>query len=358
MLDYRIYRDCYSTSEMRSIWSEQATIAAWLNVEQVIARCQADSGVIPDIAAAAIEAIKATDLDIEALADDMSIVGRPIVGLVKQLRALTGAQGSHVHCCTTTQDIMDTAMARQMKFGLDEIRLGVERLLDLVDKLIGKHPSTMIMGRTNGQHAVLMRLPTKLGVWRSELARRIEAIDQAAERGLNVQIGGPVGELRGYENGTGEAVKTAVASELGLGVVEPHWQNARDGVADIAGAIGTLCGTLCKIARNVNLLSSTDIAEASEAQTDGGGASSAMSHKRNQRSSEFAEAVARLGRQRAEQVGELMLHEHERSGGVWIGEWLVVPEVFLLASGALSWAEHMFDRLEFHVGNTLPDDRV
>jgi len=348
MLDYRIYRNCFSTAGMRSIWSEHATVSAWLKVEQVLARAQADKGLIPEAAVIAVEGIRITDLDTEALAEEMALVGRPIVGLVKQLRVLAGGQGCYLHHKSTTQDIMDTAMVMQMKLGLDEIRAEAARFAELLQGHIEAHPTTMIMGRTNGQHAVPMRLATKLMVWHSELSRRIEAIDQAATRGLNVQVGGPVGDLRGYGNGTGQVIKSAVASKLGLGVVEPHWQNSRDGIADIVGSLGALCATLCKIAHNVNLLSSSDVSEVSEVHLNGKGASSAMHHKRNQRASEFAEAVSRLGRQKAGQIGEFTLHEHERSGGAWIGEWVIVPEVFLLTSGALSWANTLLEGLQIH----------
>ncbi|WP_372573599.1 lyase family protein [Ruegeria jejuensis] len=348
MLDYRVYRNCFSSSEMRMIWSEHATISAWLKVEQILTRCQADLSLIPLDAAAALETVSISDLDIEALATEMELVGRPIVGLVKQLRALVGEYGCHLHHKATTQDIMDTAMVMQMNLGLTEIGACTGHLIDLLDGHIGAHPSTMLLGRTNGQHAVPMKLTTKLTVWRSELVRRREALEQAADRGLNVQIGGPVGDLRGYQDGSGEQVKAAVAARLGLGVVAPHWQNARDGIADVATALGALCATLCKIAHNVNLLSSSDIAEASEAPANGKGASSSMHHKRNQRASEFMEAVSRLGRQKAEQIGEFTLHEHERSGGAWIGEWVIIPEVFLLTSGALHWAQALFAGLTFH----------
>ena len=348
MLDYRIYRDCFSTAEMRRTWSEQATISAWLKVEQVLASSQADQGLIPKSAASAIASIRITDLDIEALAEETAVVGRSIVGLVRQLRALAGDHAGHVHYKSTTQDIMDTAMVMQMKLGLEEIRSGACRLVGLLDGHIRAHPTTMIMGRTNGQHAVPMRLATKLAVWKSELTRRLEATDQAAKRGLNVQVGGPVGDLRGYEKGSGEKIKSAIATMLNLGTADPHWQNARDGIADIVSALGALCASLCKIAHNVNLLSSSDIDEISEVHANGKGASSAMHHKRNQRTSEFMEAVSRLGRQRAEQIGEFTLHEHERSGGAWIGEWVIVPEVFMLTSGALNWAQILFDGLQIH----------
>jgi len=187
-------------------------------------------------------------------------------------------------------------------------------------------------------------------VWIGELGRRRQALEEAAARGLLVQIGGPVGDLSGYDSESGAALKKSVASEFGLGIADPHWQNARDGVADIITALGALCAALCKIAHNINLLASSDIGEVAEGHTEGRGASSSMAHKRNQRATEFAEAVARLGRQRSEQILETGLHQHERSGGVWIAEWVIVPDVFLLSSGALMWAERLFDGLQVNDG--------
>ncbi|WP_108816856.1 lyase family protein [Loktanella sp. Alg231-35] len=347
MLNSHVYRDCYSSSEMRTVWSEQATISAWLKVEQVLARCQADLGLIPKEAASMIEAISIADLDVDGLASEMALVGRPIVGLVKQLRSLVPEHGCHVHHNSTTQDIMDTAVAMQMKHSVDCIRAGTDRLITQLKAHIAFHSSTTMMGRTNGQHAFPIRLATKLQVWQSELERRSDALDFSASRGLNVQIGGPLGDFRGYEEGVGETVRAAVATRIGLGVIEPHWQSARDGVAEILTSLGLLCATLCKIGHNVNLLSSSDIAEVSEGHMNGKGASSSMHHKRNQRASEFLEAVARLGRQRSEQIGEFTLHQHERSGGAWIGEWVVVPEAFLLTSGAVNWAEALFADITF-----------
>ena len=348
MLDYDLYKDSFSTESMRGIWSEETTIATWLEVERCLARAQADFGLISEDAASRIERISLAQIDRQALREEMAIVGRPIVGLVRQMRDLAGDYRDNVHFRATTQDIMDTALALQMKQGLADIAASIHQARSLLDRHIRQHVATRILGRTNGQHAVPLLLATKLGVWHAELGRRLEAIEQAAGRGLNVQVGGPVGDLRNYGDCTGEQVKHSVAERLGLNVIDPHWQNARDGLGDIVTALGAMCATLCKISHNINLLASSDIGEVSETYSNGRGASSAMAHKRNQRASEFAEALARLGRQRSEQMGELTLHQHERSGGVWIGEWLLIPEVFLLASGALSWTRKMFDGLEVH----------
>ena len=95
MLDFGLYRDCFSSADMRSIWSEHATMSAWLTVEQVLAGQQAKLGLIPVDAAEAINAVSVCDLDQAELQHEMMLVGRPIVGLVKQLRAKVGAHGQH-----------------------------------------------------------------------------------------------------------------------------------------------------------------------------------------------------------------------------------------------------------------------
>lgn len=341
MLNYELYENCFSSAAMRAVWSERATLHAWMLVEKTLAKHQAEVGLISPLAAAAIVDTSEEAFEMRHLQQQMLLVGRPIVGLLQQWRAQLGEHAAALHYRATTQDIMDTAMAWQMRSGAAQIQTEINVSIARLEWHIQQQRKTVILGRTNGQHAVPLKLAVKLGVWKAELERRLEALLQAQVRGLNVQFGGPVGDLSAYESELGQRLKTQMAQTLGLGTIDPHWQNARDGVADVLSALGGLCGTICKIAHNLNLLASSDIAEVHEACEPGRGASSSMAHKRNQRASEFATAVARLGRQRAEQIGELTLHEHERSGGVWIAEWLVVPETFLLTSGALHWLNQL-----------------
>lgn len=347
MLDWRIYENYLASRDMLDIWSEQASISNWLLVERKLARCQAKLRLIPEQAAQALSNITFVDLDQDKLKQDMALVGRPIVGLVKQLRAIVGEDlSAHIHYGTTTQDIMDTAMVLQMRDGLHQIHIILDETMIALGDLNAQYGSIPMMGRTNGQHALPITFGHKLSQWQTELGRRQQVIREASSRALMVQFGGAVGDLRSYPDGIGLQLRAALANALGLESNDHHWQNSRDGVADLVQALGSLCASLCKIAHNVNLLASSDIDEVREGHCEGRGASSAMAHKKNQRSSEFAEALARLGRQRAEQMGELTLHEHERSGGVWIGEWILVPEVFILTSGALMWMQRLFSNLE------------
>ncbi len=349
MLNWAIYADNFSTSKMREIWSENSTISAWIQAEQALARSQADNGVIPESAAKEIESLSISDIDSSALIEDIRLVGRPIVGLVKQLRsAVSQENAQYVHYNSSTQDILDTSSSIQMRQGISEIMASVDRVCKGLEQQMQKHDDVEMLARTNGQHALPIKFCTKLRLWRDELKRRKTALEEASKRGLMVQVGGPLGDLRKYEGNTGPLVKSKVAELLQMNFVEPHWQNARDGVSDIVSALGSLCATLCKISHNASLLSSSDIGELSETYRSGKGASSSMSHKKNQRASEFGEAVARLGRQRAEQIGETAVHEHERSGGVWIAEWVIVPDTFMYTSGALMWVDRLLQDLEVH----------
>ena len=332
---------------MRDIWSAETTLSCWLRTEATIARCQAELGIVPDSVAKRLDAVRVGDIDRGRFDEDMSVVGRPIVGLVQQLRELVGADLSRfVHFGTTTQDIMDTGMVLQMREGIAALLEQLGRIRELIEALDRANGTVPMIGRTNGQHAVPITFGMKLTLWAEELDRRREHLEQAAERSLMVQFGGPVGDLALFDEKVGVGLKQAIADRLGLKVCHPHWQNARDGVAELISSVGLLCSSLNKIARNVNLLSSSDIGELHETPAQGKGASSSMAHKRNQRCSEFAEAIGRLGRQRAEDVHEATLHEHERSGGAWIAEWVIVPQCFLLCSGALMWSERLFENLE------------
>lgn len=349
MLNCSIYQACFSTADMRKIWSEKKMIESWLDVEKLLAKCQAQQGLIPQTAASVLDDISIEQIDVVALQDKMQLVGRPIVGLVEQLRGLVGPQFSpFVHYLTTTQDIMDTACMLQMQAGLKAIDQQLNSVFKQLERHLHEQQNTTILGRTNGQHAIPLKFNTKIRVWMNELKRRKETLSFATKNGLMVQVGGPVGDLSKYPGSSGMLVKGSMAEQLEMGFAYPHWQNARDTIGDILNAIGALCASLCKIAHNINLLASSDIAEVSEGYEVGRGASSSMAHKKNQRASEYAEATARLARQRAEQFSELTLQQHERSGGVMIAEWLVIPEVFLLCSGALMWSEQLFTHLQIH----------
>lgn len=345
--DWSTYRHMFSSEAMEAIFDERRTIACWIDVEKAVARAQAEVGIIPPDAADAIQRCGGADrIDLDRLHESTLEVGRPIVGLVAQLAEQVGpGHDVWVHYGVTTYDVMDTGRVLQIRDALGGILEGVRELRQRLADLAEKHRDTVMIGRTNGLHAQPITFGGKLACWIEELSRHDDRLDAASKRALVVQFGGAVGTLASLHP-DGMRFRETVAAELGLGVPASNWHNARDSVTEVALCLGNLCATLARIAQNIKSLGSTEIGEVREGGTQGRGRSTSMAHKRNPRAGEFMEAVARLGRHRAMGMVEIMGQEHDRCGGTWIGEWMLLPESFLLTSGALGWALDLFDRLE------------
>jgi 3-carboxy-cis,cis-muconate cycloisomerase len=347
LLDWTIYQDTFASPEMRAVFDERAAVRRWVDVERAASRAQARLGIVPAEAGPIIAAnLDAAAVDLEQLREDTAEVGRPIVGLARQLAAQVPApHDAWVHYGITTYDVMDTGTVLQVRDGLDALRADIDLLCEQWETLATGHRDTVMIGRTNGQHAQPTTFGLRVAGWLEELLRHRERLDGAARRVLHIQLGSMVGTLASVHP-HGLRLREEMAVELGLAVPLSNWHNNRDALAALLQSLGLLCASLARIARDVASLCSSDFGELREAGARGRGRSSGMPHKRNPRAAEFAEALGHLGRQRAEAASDVMGQEHERSGGRWIAEWMIVPEVFLLGSGALRWSLDLFARLE------------
>jgi 3-carboxy-cis,cis-muconate cycloisomerase len=127
----------------------------------------------------------------------------------------------------------------------------------------------------------------------------------------------------------------ALAAELDLAEPALPWHAERDRLAAVAGTLGTLAGAMAKIARDLTLMMQTEVAEAFEAPAAGKGGSSTLPHKRNPVDALFALAAARKAIALVPAVQSAMEQEHERAAGAWHAEWISLPELFVLAAGAV-----------------------
>jgi 3-carboxy-cis,cis-muconate cycloisomerase len=349
LFDFRTYAGMFTTGEMSSIFCERETIRRMVDVERAVSRVQGNLGIIPADAAEHIaETVSADGIDLERLHRDTLDVGRPIVGLQQQLAGqVEPAHAPWVHFGITTYDIMDTARSLQVRDALSLILSQMRTCRDLLADIVRTHRDTPMIGRTNNLHAQPNTFGAKLATWLEEMLRHEERLRACRPRVEVVQMGGAVGTLASLHP-HGLACREGVARELGLGTVQSNWHNARDSMTEAALCLSNLCASLARIAENINQLSGTDFGETSEAGKAGRGRSTSMPHKRNPRAAEFAEAVARLGRQRGVGMVEIMGQSHDRNGGTYICEWMILPETFLLTSGALSWMSDLLQRLEIH----------
>lgn len=329
----------YGTPAMRERMGERAFLQRMLDVEAALARAQARLGIVPAEAAEAISAAAQVDrLDLEQLAKATRNTGYPVVGLVKQLTALAGAEaGRWTHWGATTQDIMDTAVVLQMRDGLALLRDDLARLDRALAALARTHRDTVMAGRTHLQHALPVTFGYKVAVWLDPLLTMLDRLDEMLPRVLRVQFAGAAGTLASL-GGRGREVTAELAKELGLREPELPWHVARDGVAEAVCWLGLLCGCLSKIATDVMLMMQTEVAEVAEPHEEGRGGSSTMPQKRNPIACEYVLAQARGVHALVPQVLAAMAQDHERGTGPWQTEPLAVPQAFLLAHGALSQA--------------------
>ncbi len=343
--DSAVFGTLYGSDAMRAIFDERAYLQAMLDVEAALARAQARLGIVPADAAEAIgRAARVENLDQTELAASVRNVGYPVVGLVRGLSRAAGEAGRWTHWGATTQDIMDTATVLQMREGLCLMRGELGAIAAGLARLADTHRRTLMAGRTHLQHALPTTFGLKCAVWLQPILAHLQRLDEMRPRVEVVEFGGAAGTLASLGD-RGIAVLEELARELGLGAPAAPWHVARDGMAEAAGFLGLVCGSLAKIATDVILLSQTELAEVSEPHQEGRGGSSTMPQKRNPIASEYILAAARAVQALVPVMQGAMAADQERATGPWQAEMLALPQAFVLAHGAAGHARALAEGL-------------
>ena len=334
--DSAVFGTLYGSDAMRAIWDERQFLQRMLDVEAALARVQARLGLIPGDAAEAISrAAQVDNLDTQELADSVRNVGYPVVGLVRGLSRAAGAEaGRWTHWGATTQDIMDTALALQIRDGLALVRAELCAIASALAAQAERHRGTVMAGRTHLQHALPTTFGLKCAIWLMPLPDHVARLDQLRPRVERVELGGAAGTLASLGD-RGLAVMEGLAAELGLGAPPAPWHVARDGVAEAVGVLGLICGSLAKMATDIILLAQTEIGEVGEPYVAGRGSSSTMPQKRNPIASEYVLAAQRGVQALVPLMQGAMADDHERGTGPWQAELLALPQAFVLTGGAL-----------------------
>ena len=331
------------------VFSRRRRLEQMLTFEASLARALARvDSTTREIVEAIVAQCDATLYDADQLAHDAVGAGNEAIPLVERLRARVAQANADaaplVHCGATSQDVIDTALMLQLREGLALYDAELRRLMFALADLAVAESETVMVARTWLQHA----LPTTFGF---KVATWLDGVHRAARRirdcrsVLAVQFGGAVGTLAALGH-DGPAIAAALASELGLPMAAAPWHTTRDRVAEIAGAIGVLTGTLGKIARDIALHAQSEIDELREPAIAGRGRSSTMPHKRNPVgcASILAAAVRMPGLVSTILAG--MVQEHERALGGWQAEWETMPEIGRLGLEALAHTTQIVSGLE------------
>jgi 3-carboxy-cis,cis-muconate cycloisomerase len=339
-----------SSAAMRAVCDDAAYLQHMLDFEAALARAEAAVGVIPKSAAGPIgDACRAESFDSAGLAEAATRSGNLAIPLVKALTASvakTDAEAArYVHWGATSQDVIDTAVMLTLRAAIDALLPDLDRAISGFAGLARQHRDTAMVARTWLQHALPMPFGLKLAEYAAALNRSRTRLQRLRREVLAVQFGGAAGTLAALGD-KGWRVAERLAQELALPLPEAPWHTHRDRIAEAASVLAILAGTCGKIARDVQLMMQTDVAEAFEPQGEGRGGSSTMPHKRNPVAAATALAAATMAPNLAATIFAAQVQDHERSAGPWHAEWPVMPMLQLVTSGALAAIVDIAEGLE------------
>jgi adenylosuccinate lyase len=341
---------------MGAIWTEQAKFERMLDVELAVARAQARRGVVPQDALAAIEARARVDL--LRIAEIERTTDHDVIAFVSAVAETVGDAGRYLHLGLTSSDVVDSALALQLRAAGELLLRDADELLAVLIRRAREEAQTLMMGRTHSVHAEPTTFGVKLAGWAFEVARGRERLAAATDDIATGKISGPVGTYSQLP----PDLEAEVLGELGLHVDPVSTQIVqRDRHAAFLAAIAVMGGSLERFATEIRNLQHTEIGEVQEPFRAGQKGSSAMPHKRNPIRSERVAGLARLLRGFAHTAMEDQPLWHERDISHSSAERVILPDAtitldYLLATmtslvdGLLVRPERMRENIERGLG--------
>jgi adenylosuccinate lyase len=315
----------YSRPAMARIWSDEGRLATWFEVELAATAAWAELGVVPAEAASALQA-NATAPTPERVAEIEATLHHDTAAFVDAVAERLGEEGRWFHYGLTSSDVVDTALALQVREAGALILEGLDRALAVVTARAEQHRTTLQMGRTHGVHAEPTTFGLKLVGWAFELDRSRARVARALE-GMRVgKLSGAVGTYAA----TDPELERLACERLGLTPAPTSTQILqRDRHAELLTALAVTASSLDKFALEIRHLARTEVAEVQEPFGKGQKGSSAMPHKRNPVVAERICGLARVVRGHALVGLENVALWHERDISHSSAERVVIPDSFL-----------------------------
>ncbi|MBS7652929.1 MAG: adenylosuccinate lyase [Candidatus Bathyarchaeia archaeon] len=343
----------YYYHEMRRIFTEEARLQKMLDVEAALSWAQAQLGLIPPEASEEIgRKAKTMYVRLERVKELERLLDHDIMALVSALSEVCeGGAGGYVHLGATSYDIVDTALALQIRDALEVLERDLKELLRALVEQAEAHKKTLCMGRTHGQHAIPTTYGMKFAIWACEVSRHLERLGECRRRALVGKMSGAVGTMAGF-GPEGFEIQKLTMEKLGLKPADITNQVVqRDIHAELQCLLALIAGTLDKIGREIRNLQRTEISEVYEPFSAGQVGSSTMPHKRNPHKSERICGLARIIRASVLPSLETIALEHERDLTNSSVERITIPEGFILTDYILRQMISIIRGLEFDYEN-------
>tara|TARA_Y100001960_G_scaffold198098_1_gene207276 strand:+ start:322 stop:1590 length:1269 start_codon:yes stop_codon:yes gene_type:complete len=333
---------------MASIWEPKNKFKIWLKIEVLACEALAKRGEIPKSALKDIQ--KKSDFKVERIDEIEREVKHDVIAFLTCVAEYVGDSARYMHLGMTSSDVLDTALAVQLKQASTLILKELKVFQTVLRKQALQHKMTPVMGRSHGIHAEPLTFGLKVANWYEEVGRNIERVKRARQSISYGQISGAVGtfacihpEVEGY-----------VCSKLGLKPAPVSTQIIqRDRHAELFTTLAIVAGTIDKIATEIRHLQRTEVLEAEEFFSSGQKGSSAMPHKRNPVVSEQMCGLARMVRSNAFAALENMPLWHERDISHSSVERVIGPDSTILIHYMLRKMTRMMEHLIVYPKNMM-----
>jgi adenylosuccinate lyase len=311
----------YSRPQLAALWTDAARMTAWREVE--VAACEAMEGP----SAGELEAIRAATFTVEAVNERERTTDHDVAAFVDVLSDSAGPAGRWIHYGLTSSDVLDTALALQLKRAGEIVVPGAYALVRALAARAREQRETLCVGRTHGVHAEPTSFGIKLAGFAFEAHRNAVRLERAFAQASVGAISGAVGTY----SATSPEFESRVLAALGLDREPVSTQVvARDRHAELLQAIALAGAGLERFATELRHLQRTEVREAEEPFRAGQKGSSAMPHKRNPIKSEQLSGLARVLRGNAQAAVEDVALWHERDISHSSVERVILPDSTIL----------------------------
>ncbi len=333
----------YTRPRMGRIWEDDHRYRKWLEVELAATGVLEGEGIVP--AEAAREIRERADFSVERIQEIEDEVRHDVIAFTTAVAEHVGPQSRYFHYGLTSSDVLDTAMALQVREASQILFEGLDRLLEVLARRAEEFKSTVMVGRTHGIHAEPITFGLKLAIWYDEVRRHRHRLEDAAE-GMRVgKLSGAVGTFAHLS----PQIEEKVMAQLGLAPAPASSQVVqRDRHAHYLSTIGLVGATLEKIAVEVRHLQRTEVREAQEYFSRTQKGSSAMPHKRNPITSEQISGLARILRTNAMAGVDNVALWHERDISHSSVERIIFPDSTIVLDYLLDRTATLVERLVVH----------
>ncbi|MBI3306360.1 MAG: adenylosuccinate lyase [Candidatus Omnitrophica bacterium] len=336
----------YTRPEMGKVWSEENKVQKWLDVELAALEGLAHYGYIPKDIPKKVRT--KAGFNLERIREIEKVVQHDVIAFLTNLAEHVGPIGRYVHFGLTSSDILDTALALQLKEASEILLRELKKLIEIIRVKAKEHQKTLMVGRSHGVHAEPITFGLKMAIFYEEFKRNLKRMEAAAESISYGKISGAVGTFANVN----PRVEVYVCKKLGLKPAPISTQILqRDRHAEYLTTLAIIGGSLEKLATEIRGLQKTETLEVQEYFGEGQKGSSAMPHKRNPITCERVAGLSRILRGNAMAGLENIALWHERDITHSSVERVIFPDSTILLDYMISLMQSVVKHLVINKEN-------